>query len=68
MELERTIGITALSNASIGINTAAKTVAFPCGSVVTEYNPKKNRQVDTRAPHNDSYEVVVPCLCFRAGP
>jgi len=46
MELERTIGITALSNASIGINVASKTVAFPCGSVVTEYNPKKNRQVD----------------------
>jgi hypothetical protein len=46
MELERTIGITALSNSSIGVNAANKTVAFPCGSVVTEYNPKKNLQVD----------------------
>ena len=46
MELERTIGITALSNSSIGVNVANKTVAFPCGSVVTEYNPKKNLQVD----------------------
>ena len=45
MDLERTLGLTALSNASLSVNQTTKTVAFPCGSVVTEYSPKKNRQL-----------------------
>ena len=45
MSLEQSIGLTAHLNSAFAGNPASKIVAYPAGSCVVVYSPKKNKQL-----------------------
>mmetsp|Transcript_292 Transcript_292/g.762 ORF Transcript_292/g.762 Transcript_292/m.762 type:complete len:1762 (+) Transcript_292:199-5484(+) len=61
MNLEKVIGNTIKSGASVAVNPATGDVAYPAGCVVVFYSPKKHRQFQYLSCINNR---PLSCLCF----
>jgi len=61
MNLEKVIGNTIKSGASVAVNPATGDVAYPAGCVVVFYSPKRHRQFQYLSCINNR---PLSCLCF----